>query len=130
MVERNTSRHGTAFTVSIEAREGVTTGVSAADRVRTVRTAIDESARPEDLSRPGHVFPLRARDGGLAERAGHTEGAVELVRVAGFPPFALLCELTNSDGSMAKGRQVEEYSRLHGLPMLSIGELAGFARGV
>lgn len=128
MVERNSSRHGTAFTVSIEARDGVTTGVSAADRVRTVRAAIAESARPEDLSRPGHVFPLRARDGGLAERAGHTEGAVELVRAAGFPPFALLCELTNPDGSMAKGPQVEEYSRLHGLPMLSIAELAESAR--
>lgn len=128
MVECNTSRHGTAFTVSIEAREGVTTGVSASDRLRTVRAAIDESTGPEDLARPGHVFPLRARDGGLAERAGHTEGAVELVRAAGFPPFALLCELTNPDGSMAKGAQVEEYSRLHGLPMLSIEELAEFAR--
>lgn len=130
MVEHNTSRHGTAFTVSIEAKEGVTTGVSAADRVRTVRAAIDESARPGDLSRPGHVFPLRARDGGLAERAGHTEGAVELVRAAGFPPFALLCELTNPDGSMAKGPQVEGYSRRHGLPMLSIAELARFAHRV
>lgn len=128
MVERNTSRHGTAFTVSIEAREGVTTGVSASDRLRTVRAAIGESAGPEDLARPGHVFPLRARDGGLAERAGHTEGAVELVRAAGFPPFALLCELTNPDGSMAKGAQVEEYSRLHGLPMLSIEELAASPR--
>lgn len=124
MVERNTSRYGTAFTVSIEAREGVSTGVSASDRLRTVRVAIDGSSRPDDLSRPGHVFPLRARDGGLAERAGHTEGAVELVRAAGLPPFALLCELTNPDGSMAKGGQVEEYARLHGMPMLSIGELS------
>ena len=124
MVGRNTSRYGTAFTVSIEAREGVSTGVSASDRLRTVRVAIDDSSRPEDLSRPGHVFPLRARDGGLAERAGHTEGSVELVRAAGFPPFALLCELTNPDGSMAKGGQVEEYARLHGMPVLSIGELS------
>ena len=126
MVAENTNRHGTAFTVSIEAREGVTTGVSAADRLRTVQAAIRKDAIPGDLARPGHVFPLRARDGGVAERPGHTEGAVELVRAAGFAPFALLCELTNPDGTMAKGTQVDEYSRRHALPMVSIDLLAGY----
>ena len=126
MVERNTSRHGTAFTVSIEAREGVTTGVSAADRLCTVRAAVCESAVPEDLSRPGHVFPLRACDGGVAERSGHTEGSVDLMKAAGLPPFALLCELTNPDGTMAKGEQVKAYAQRHGLPMLSIAQLARY----
>jgi len=124
MVEANTSRYGTAFTVSIEAREGVTTGVSARDRLRTVRAAIASGAVPADLSRPGHVFPLRARDGGIGERAGHTEGSVDLMRAAGLPPFALLCELTNPDGTMAKGEAVREYSRRHDLPLVSIAELA------
>ena len=129
MVDRNTSRHGTAFTVSIEAARGVTTGVSAADRVRTVRAAVAEGARPDDLARPGHVFPLRGRDGGIAERPGHTEGSIELVRAAGFPPFALLCELTNPDGTMAKGNQVEEYSRTHGLPRVSIAQMRSLRDG-
>lgn len=124
MVDVNTSRYGTAFTVSIEAREGVTTGVSASDRLRTVRAAIASDAVPADLSRPGHVFPLRACDGGIGERAGHTEGSVDLMRAAGLPPFALLCELTNPDGTMAKGEAVRAYARASGMPLLSIAELA------
>jgi 3,4-dihydroxy 2-butanone 4-phosphate synthase len=123
MVDANTSRYGTAFTVSIEAREGVTTGVSASDRLRTVRAAIALDAVPADLSRPGHVFPLRARDGGVGERAGHTEGSVDLMRAAGLPPFALLCELTNPDGTMAKGEVVRAYARASGMPQVSIAEL-------
>ena len=102
MVENNSSRYGTAFTVSIEAADGVTTGVSAADRVTTIRAAIADDASPADLSRPGHVFPLRARPGGVLERGGHTEAVVDLMRLAGLRPYGVLCELTNPDGTMAR----------------------------
>ena len=98
----NTNHHGTAFTVSIEAARGVTTGVSAADRVATVRAAVADDARPEDLARPGHVFPLRARPGGVLERRGHTEAVVDLARLAGRRPCGVLCELTKPDGTMAR----------------------------
>ena len=128
MVELNASRHGTAFTVSIEAREGVTTGVSAADRVRTIRAAIAAHAKAEDLVSPGHVFPLRAVPGGVLERRGHTEGAVELARLAGLQPAAVLCELMNEDGSMMRGAQLVAFSRQHGYPMLTIEELVVFRR--
>jgi len=126
MVPRNESRYGTAFTVSIEAREGVTTGVSAADRVATIRAAIAPDAKPADLVSPGHVFPLRAAPGGVLERRGHTEGAVELARLAGLRPAAVLCELMNEDGSMMRGDQLVAFSRAHGFPMLTIAELVEY----
>ena len=123
MVARNGSRYGTAFTVSIEARHGVATGVSAADRVTTIRAAIAEGAQPDDLVSPGHVFPLRARPGGVLERDGHTEGSVDLMRLAGLQPAAVLCELMNPDGTMARGAQVETFALSHGMPTLTIAEI-------
>jgi 3,4-dihydroxy 2-butanone 4-phosphate synthase len=126
MVEQNTSRNKTAFTVTIEAAEGVTTGVSAADRVTTVRTAVAEDARPDDLHRPGHVFPLRARPGGVLERAGHTEATVDLMRLAGLEPAGVLCELTNRDGSMARLPEVTAFAELHGLPVLAVADLVRY----
>jgi 3,4-dihydroxy 2-butanone 4-phosphate synthase len=128
MVANNGSRHGTAFTVSIEAREGVTTGVSAADRVTTIRTAIAEGASATDLVSPGHVFPLRAAPGGVLERRGHTEGAVELAALAGLRSAAVLCELMNEDGTMMRGEQLVAFSRRHGFPMLTIEELVAYRR--
>lgn len=126
MVANNNSRYGTAFTVSIEAKQGVTTGVSAADRVTTILTAIDLDTRPEHLARPGHVFPLRAMPGGVLSRRGHTEGSVDLARMAGLIPAAVLCELMNPDGSMAKGQEVVQYALLHDLVILSIDELVSY----
>jgi len=123
MVAQNDSRHGTAFTVSIEAKEGVTTGVSAHDRLVTIRTAIRPEAKPEDLARPGHVFPLRAHPGGLACRLGHTEGSVELARLAGFRPAAVLCELMNPDGTMMRGRTLAWFAERNDFPLLSIQDL-------
>ena len=128
MVSRNDSRHATAFTVSIEAREGVTTGVSAADRVATIRAAIAPDASPGDLVSPGHVFPLRAAPGGVLQRRGHTEGAVELAQLAGLQPAAVLCELMNEDGSMMRGDSLQAFSRQHGYPMLTIEELVAWRR--
>lgn len=123
MVEKNSSRYQTAFTVSIEAASGVTTGVSAHDRVRTIRAAVAEGAQPSDLNRPGHVFPLCARAGGVLERAGHTEATVDLMRLAGLQPCGVLCELMNPDGTMARGEQVAVFSRKHGYPMISVAEV-------
>jgi 3,4-dihydroxy 2-butanone 4-phosphate synthase len=123
MVARNESRNRTAFTVSIEAKEGVTTGVSAHDRVVTIRTALRPGARPEDLARPGHVFPLRAHPGGLSCRRGHTEGSVELARMAGFRPAAVLCELMNPDGTMMRGRTLAWFAERNDFPLLTIPEL-------
>ena len=128
MVANNGSRYGTAFTVSIEAREGVTTGVCAADRVTTILTAIASDAKAADLVSPGHVFPLRAAPGGVLERRGHTEGAVELARLAGLQPAAVLCELMNEDGSMMRGDALVAFSRKHGYPMLTIDELVSYQR--
>jgi 3,4-dihydroxy 2-butanone 4-phosphate synthase len=128
MVPRNESRYGTAFTVSIEGREGVMTGVSAADRVTTIRAAIAPQALPNDLVSPGHVFPLRAAPGGVLERRGHTEGAVELARLAGLQPAAVLCELMNDDGSMKRGDELLAFSRAGGFPMLTIEELVAYRR--
>jgi 3,4-dihydroxy 2-butanone 4-phosphate synthase len=128
MVLQNESRFGTAFTVSIEAREGVTTGVSAADRLRTVQAAIASHARPEDLVRPGHIFPLRAHDDGVLGRSGHTEGAVDLARLAGLQPAAVLCELMNPDGSMARGKDVEQFAQQHDLPQVTVAELKAYRR--
>jgi len=126
MVEHNTSRNKTAFTVTIEAAQGVTTGVSAADRVTTVRTAVAKNAKAEDLHRPGHVFPLRARPGGVLERGGHTEATVDLMRMAGLAPAGVLCELTNRDGSMARLAEVTAFAELHGLPVLAVADLVRY----
>jgi 3,4-dihydroxy 2-butanone 4-phosphate synthase len=123
MVENNTSGFQTAFTVSIEAAEGVTTGVSAADRVKTVRTAVANHALPADLRRPGHIFPLRARPGGVLERPGHTEATVDLMRLAGLKPCGVLCELTNPDGTMATIEEADGFSMRHGFPVLTIEDL-------
>ncbi|EXJ16501.1 3,4-dihydroxy-2-butanone-4-phosphate synthase [Imhoffiella purpurea] len=130
MVEQNTSRNGTAFTVSIEARQGVTTGVSAADRVTTIRAAIAEDACPDDLSRPGHVFPLRARPGGVLARRGHTEGTVDLMTLAGFGPAGVLCELTNADGTMARLPEIVDFAERHGMPVLTIEDLVAYRQGL
>lgn len=123
MVGNNTSRYRTAFTVSIEAASGVTTGVSAADRLRTVRTAVADGASPEDLCRPGHVFPLRAKSGGVLERAGHTEATVDLMRMAGLKPCGVLCELMNPDGTMARGEEVRLFSQQHGFPIVTVADV-------
>jgi 3,4-dihydroxy 2-butanone 4-phosphate synthase len=126
MVENNTSRHGTPFTVSLEAKHGVTTGVSAADRTVTVLLAAAENARAEDFSRPGHIFPLRAHDERVQGRRGHTEGAVLITELAGLRPAAILCELMNEDGSMMRGLQVRDYAKRHGLVIVSIAALSDF----
>lgn len=126
MVSSNGSRNGTAFTVSIEAREGVSTGVSAADRVTTIRAAIAPHAQRTDLVSPGHVFPLRAQPGGVLTRRGHTEGSVDLATLAGLPPAGVLCELMNADGTMMRGASLERYAAMHGLVALHIAELADY----
>ncbi|HKK02138.1 MAG TPA: 3,4-dihydroxy-2-butanone-4-phosphate synthase [Desulfuromonadales bacterium] len=126
MVETNSSRYQTAFTVSIEAASGVSTGVSAADRVTTVRAAIAEGAHPEDLSHPGHVFPLQARDGGVLDRRGHTEATVDLMRLAGLPPYGVLCELTNPDGTMAKLPEIVTFAQRHMMPVLTVNDLVSY----
>lgn len=122
----NTSQRGTPFTVSIEAKEGVTTGVSAADRARTILAAVSDTAKPEDLVKPGHVFPLQAKHGGVLERAGHTEGSLDLVSLAGFKSAAVLCEIMNPDGSMAKGNQLREFAEKHQLTMLAMDDLIAY----
>jgi 3,4-dihydroxy 2-butanone 4-phosphate synthase/GTP cyclohydrolase II len=123
MVPRNTALHETAFMVSIDAAEGVTTGTSAADRARTIEIAIDPSSRPEDLARPGHIFPLAARDGGVLRRTGHTEAAVDLSRLAGLHPSGVICEIMNEDGSMARLPELQEFCGRHGLVLTSVEEL-------
>ena len=125
MAAKNETRFGTAFTVSIEAKLGVTTGVSAADRLATVRAAIADGARPDHLARPGHVFPLRAMPGGVLTRRGHTEGAVDLARLAGLKPAAVLCELMDRKGEMLRGKRAKAYARRNGFPVLTIADLAG-----
>jgi 3,4-dihydroxy 2-butanone 4-phosphate synthase len=128
MVARNESRFSTAFTVSIEARHGVTTGVSALDRVTTINAAIADGAQPNDLVRPGHVFPLCAHPDGVLGRRGHTEGAVDLARLAGFKPAAVLCELMNPDGTMARGQDIDRFADDHDLPVITIDELIRWRR--
>lgn len=126
MVEHNSSQNQTAFTVSIEAASGVTTGVSAQDRVTTIKAATAAHARPEDLHRPGHVFPLRARDGGVLERRGHTEATIDLMRLAGLEPNGVLCELTNPDGTMARLPEVIAFAQRHDMPVLSVEDLVQY----
>jgi len=124
----NTSRLTTAFTVSIDARDGTTTGISAHDRARTIRVAADPTCRPADLARPGHVFPLRAMEGGVLRRPGHTEGAVDLCRMAGLAPMGVICEIMNEDGSMARLPDLETFAAEFDLPIVSIEDLIGHRR--
>ena len=128
MQRRNSKGFGTAFTVSIEAREGVTTGISAADRAATVRAAIDPERGPDDIATPGHVFPIVARDGGVLARAGHTEAAVDIARLAGLRPAGVICEIMNEDGTMARRSQLVEYCRRHGLKIGAIADLIAYRR--
>ena len=127
MASRNTSRGGTAFTVSIDAKgRGVTTGISAYDRSQTILAAIDSSTRPEDLARPGHIFPLRARRDGVLERRGHTEAAVDLARLAGLNPSGVICEIVKDDGDMARLPDLIRFCAKHDLKMISVTELARY----
>ncbi len=123
MTQRNGSRFGTNFTLSIEAREGVTTGISAADRATTIRAAVADNARPEDLVTPGHVFPLRARPGGVLSRAGQTEGGVDLSRLAGLKPASVICEVMREDGSMARMPDLEVFAAEHGLKIAAVKDI-------
>ncbi|MCS6884103.1 MAG: 3,4-dihydroxy-2-butanone-4-phosphate synthase [Acidobacteriota bacterium] len=123
MTQNNTSNFGTAFTVSIEAKHGVTTGISAADRAHTILTAINPATRPNDLARPGHVFPLRARRGGVLVRPGQTEASVDIARLAGLTPAGVICEIMNDDGTMARLPQLEAFARLHGMKIISVADL-------
>jgi 3,4-dihydroxy 2-butanone 4-phosphate synthase/GTP cyclohydrolase II len=123
MVDKNTAAYGTAFCVPIEAKEGTTTGISAGDRAATVRAAIDPRTMPSDLARPGHMFPLRARQGGVLVRAGQTEAAVDLARIAGLYPAGVICEIMNDDGTMARVPQLTRFARRHKLPLITIADL-------
>ena len=125
-VADNTSFLGTAFTVSIEARKGVTTGISASDRATTILTAVDPKTRPQDLARPGHVFPLRAKKGGVLVRPGQTEASVDLARIAGLDPSAVICEIMNEDGTMARMPQLEEFAARHGLKIITVADLVRY----
>ena len=126
MVDRNTDSQQTAFTVSIDAVEGTSTGISAEDRSRTIQAAINPHTRPNDLRRPGHVFPLRAKDGGVLKRAGHTEAAVDLAQMSGLYPAGVICEIQNDDGSMARLPELIEYAKLHNLKLISIADLISY----
>lgn len=128
MARKNESRHETAFTVSIEAREGVTTGISASDRAHTVAVAIDPSKGPEDIATPGHVFPLMARDGGVLVRIGHTEAAVDIARLAGLYPAGVICEIMNDDGTMARRDDLIAFAQRHGLKIATIADLIAYRR--
>jgi 3,4-dihydroxy 2-butanone 4-phosphate synthase/GTP cyclohydrolase II len=125
-VADNTSFLGTAFTVSIEARKGVTTGISAADRATTILTAVDPKTRPQDLARPGHIFPLRAKQGGVLVRPGQTEASVDLARIAGLYPAGVICEIMNEDGTMARLPQLEQFAARHGLKMITVADLVRY----
>jgi 3,4-dihydroxy 2-butanone 4-phosphate synthase/GTP cyclohydrolase II len=126
MVGENTSKFGTAFTVSIEARHGVTTGISAADRAKTILTAIDPRSTPSDLARPGHIFPLRAVSGGVLMRAGQTEASVDLARLAGLYPAGVICEVMNEDGTMARVPELSEVARKHGLKLVTVADIIAY----
>lgn len=126
MVTDNSSSFGTAFTVSIEARKGVTTGISAADRAQTVQVAMADDTQPRDLARPGHVFPLRAKKGGVLVRTGQTEGSVDLARLAGLKPAGVICEVMNTDGTMARMPQLEKFARKHDLKIISVADIVAY----
>ena len=128
MVKDNTSKNQTAFTISIEAKEGVTTGVSASDRIQTIKTAIAPNAKPEDLSHPGHVFPLQAKKNGVLERRGHTEGSVDLVKLAGLGDTAVLCELTNEDGTMARLPEIIRFATQHDMTVVSVDDICRYRK--
>ena len=130
MVDNNKSAFQTAFTISIEAAEGVTTGVSAADRVTTVKKAIADDVIPEDICSPGHVFPLKARKGGVLERDGHTEATVDLMAMAGLKPCGVLCEITNPDGTMARYPELKQFSDKHKIPMVTIEDIIEYRKTV
>jgi len=126
MVETNTAQHGTAFTVSVDAAEGITTGISAADRARTVQALLDPASGPADLARPGHIFPLRYHSGGVLVRAGQTEASIDLARVAGRTPAAVICEIMNPDGMMARRPDLEEFSKQHGIGVVTVSDLIAY----
>ncbi|WP_025821600.1 3,4-dihydroxy-2-butanone-4-phosphate synthase [Shewanella marina] len=126
MVANNTSANQTGFTISIEAASGVTTGVSAADRVTTIMKAIADDAKPSDLAHPGHVFPLKANANGVLARRGHTEATVDLMRLAGMKPYGVLCELTNEDGTMARLPEVMRFGQQHNMPVVTIEDLVSY----
>ena len=126
MVRDNSCAFGTAFTISIEARTGVTTGISAADRARTIQVAVDDRTRAVDLARPGHVFPLRAKNGGVLVRTGQTEGSVDMARMAGLKPAGVICEIMNDDGTMARMPQLKEFALRHGLKIVSVADLVAY----
>ncbi|MCW9035371.1 MAG: 3,4-dihydroxy-2-butanone-4-phosphate synthase [Rhodospirillales bacterium] len=128
MEAKNTSRHETAFTISIEAKEGVSTGISAGDRARTIAAAIDPSKGKEAIATPGHIFPLRAKDGGVLVRAGHTEASVDISRLAGMNPSAVICEIMNDDGTMARLPDLIKFSKRHGLKIATIADLISYRR--
>lgn len=130
MVKENTSSFQTPFTVSIEARKGVTTGVSAHDRIQTIKTACNEWAVADDLARPGHIFPLIAKNNGVLERNGHTEGSIDLMKLAGLPPQAVLCELMNTDGTMARQPEIIAFAKQHGFAVLSIEDIVYYRKFV
>lgn len=126
MVQNNTSVNKTAFTVTIEAAEGVSTGVSAADRVTTIKAAVADNAKPQDLHRPGHIFPLRAAEGGVLKRRGHTEASVDLAVLAGYKPAAVICEITNDDGTMARTPEIIKFAKEFGYPVMTIEDLVQY----
>jgi len=128
MVQHNTSQNHTAFTVSVEAKTGITTGISAFDRAQTIKMMIDPKSKPDDVVRPGHVFPIQARDGGVLVRAGHTEATVDLARLAGLYPAGVICEIMNDDGTMARLPRLEEIATEHGLKIISIADLIAYRR--
>src|SRR5712691_8435888 len=126
MVVRNEARLGTAFSVTVDAREGISTGISATDRARTIQVLADPNAKPADLVKPGHIFPLRAREGGVLVRAGQTEAAVDLCRLAGLQPVGVICEITNLDGSMARLPELKRFARRHGLKVITVKDLIAY----
>ena len=130
MVANNNSKYQTPFTVSIEAKEGVTTGVSAADRIQTIKTAIAKNAVADDLARPGHVFPLIANADGVLGREGHTEGSVDLMKIAGLKPAAVLCELTNVDGTMAKLPEIIHFAEKHDIIVISVEDIIAYRKAI
>ncbi|MFY9557834.1 MAG: 3,4-dihydroxy-2-butanone-4-phosphate synthase, partial [Blastocatellia bacterium] len=122
----NTATRGTAFCVSIEARRGVTTGISAADRATTIQVAVDPRTRPSDLARPGHIFPLRARNGGVLVRPGQTEAVMDLARIAGLMPAGVICEVMNDDGTMSRLPELREFARYHGVKIITVADLVSY----